>query len=159
MRKIASLSIIILFISCGISQKVKRNEKAQDKISNEILNKYGNAITLNYGTAIISNILYNDNDGNWKLIKLKNGKGKLININKEPHFIGDSIIVETENELNKINSKIPPVLDGTTIDFKYKSELEIYKIQFFGQIEDFKAQEFELNYLKIIKEILIEENL
>lgn len=156
MKKFIFLSICILFSSCGINHAIKKTEKKQRKLSTEMLNTFGNVIILNYGKATISNLIYNDNDGNWNLIKIKNGKKKLIKINKEPHFIGDSIIVETENELKEINTKTKFILDGTSINFKYKSFNEITEIRFNGEVEDFKKVNFKLNYLKIINEIITE---
>lgn len=145
--------------SCGINHRVKSTKKKQQQLTTKILNKFGNVIILDYATSTFSSLIYNDDNGSWNVIKIKNGKKSLTKINKEPHFIGDSIIVESENELKKVNSKTGFVLDGTSINFKYKSPNEVSEIIFHGEIDDFKKINFELNYLKIINEIIAEENL
>jgi hypothetical protein len=159
MKKIFFFILCLFSVSCGINNKVLATENTHKKVTNKILNKYKNVITLKYGTATFSSIIYNDIKGNWKLIKIQNGKKNFVNLNKEPHFIGDSIIVETENELKKVNTKTSFVLDGTSINFKYKYSNEVYQINFNGEIEDFKKIQFELNYLKIINEIILDEKL
>ncbi len=159
MKKFILIFICILFSSCGINHAIKKTEKKKHKLTTEILNSFGNVIILDYGKATISNLIYNDYEGNWNLVKIKNGKKNLIRIKKENHFIGDSIVVEAENELKEINTKTKFVLDGTSINFKYKIFKEISEIKFNGEIEDFKNVNFELNYLKIINEIITEEKL
>jgi hypothetical protein len=73
--------------------------------------------------------------------------------------VEDKIYTNSENELKEINTKTKFVLDGTSINFKYKIFNEISEIKFNGEIEDFKNVNFELNYLKIINEIITEEKL
>lgn len=157
MKYLLSLLILITFISCGINSKVVRAENIQKRVSENILNKYSNVIILNYEISTVSNLIYTDKNGNWKLLKISNGRKKSIVLNKEPHFVSDSIVGETENEIKKVNSKTNFIGDKSTISFNYKYPDEIYHFHFNGEIDDFRKLTFELNYLNIVTEIISEE--
>lgn len=159
MKHIISLIILITFISCGVNSKVVRAENIQKTASENILNKYSNVIILNYEISTVSNLIYTDKNGDWKLLKISNGRKKSIALNKEPHFVSDSIVVETEDEIKKVNSKTNFIGDKSTISFNYKYPDETYRFHFNGKIDDFRKLTFELNYLNIINEIILEEKL
>jgi len=159
MKKVIQFIFILLLTSCGINYNVTKTEMVFKNTSLKLLSKHKNVIELTYGISTVSNIIFTDENGNWKLVKIKNGKQTQINLLKEPHFAGDNIVVETELALEKINKNTPVILDGSSIIFKYKYPDKILKYNYAGEIEDFKDEKFELNYLKIIQEVIKDNNL
>ena len=150
---------ILSLVSCIVNKEATLNESIKNEVSMQILNKYGNVIELNRETPLLSSLIFTDKQGHWKLINLQKSYKSQIKINKQPHYAGDSIVVETEDELKTINSTKANDIGDSSLVFKYKYPDVIEKFYYKGKVENFKNEKFNLQYLKIIQEIIQEKKL